>query len=163
MEFTKDLKNNKLFIEKEFNASTEEVWKAWTDSEMLDRWWAPKPWKAKTKSMDFKEGGSWLYSMVGPEGEEHYARADYEKINPHKSFTVKDAFCDENGNINNELPVMHWKCMFDKSAKGTVVKVEITFQNENDLNKIIEMGFKEGFEAGLGNLEEIFDKQLHQN
>lgn len=161
MEFTKDLKNKKLFIAKEFSASPEEVWKAWTDSEMLDRWWAPKPWKAKTKSMVFKEGGAWLYSMIGPEGEEHYARADYEKINPYKSFTVTDAFCDENGNINNELPVMHWKCTFEKSTKGTVVNVEITFQNENDLNKIIEMGFKEGFEAGLGNLEEIFNKQLH--
>lgn len=64
----KDAANKKLIVVREFDAPLAEVWKAWTDSSILDQWWAPKPWKAKTKTMDFREGGTWLYSMVGPDG-----------------------------------------------------------------------------------------------
>ena len=62
---SKDAANKKLIVVREFDAPLEEVWKAWTEKDLLDQWWAPKPWKAKTKTMDFREGGIWLYSMVG--------------------------------------------------------------------------------------------------
>ena len=74
---TKDVANKKLIVVREFDAPPEEVWKAWTEKELLDIWWAPKPWRAQTKTMDFREGGAWLYSMVGPDGTESYCRVDY--------------------------------------------------------------------------------------
>ncbi len=37
-----------MLITREFSASQAEVWKAWTESHLLDQWWAPKPWKAVT-------------------------------------------------------------------------------------------------------------------
>ena len=46
---TKDLANKKLFVIREFEGTPEQVWEAWTESELLDKWWAPKPWKAKQK------------------------------------------------------------------------------------------------------------------
>ena len=69
--YAKDLPNKKMFVTREFAGTLEDVWEAWTDSNILDQWWAPKPWKAKTKTMDFREGGFWLYSMIGPDGSEH--------------------------------------------------------------------------------------------
>lgn len=158
MEFNKDLKNKKIHVTKEFNAPLEEVWKSWTESKILDQWWAPKPWKAKTKKMDFRVGGSWFYSMLGPNGEETPGITNYEEIIPLKSFTGTDSFTDNNGNINSDLPTMHWKCTFEKSANSTIVNVEITFKTESDLEKILEMGFKDGFEMALNNLDEIFQE-----
>ena len=108
--------------------------------------------------MDFREGGRWLYYMEGPDGSRHYCRADYKTIVPGKSYTGDDAFCDENGNINTEFPRMHWKIEFSKSGNGTKVNVEITFATEADLEKIIEMGFKEGFAVAHGNLDELLEK-----
>lgn len=69
MSFSIDKKNRKISVEREYNAPVDRVWSAWT--ERPDKWWAPKPWKARTKGMDFREGGYWLYAMQGPEGEEH--------------------------------------------------------------------------------------------
>ena len=153
---SKDAANKKLLVVREFDAPVEEVWKAWTDSSILDKWWAPRPWKAKTKSMDFKEGGVWLYSMVGPDGTEHFCRVDYEAIEDNKSYTGQDAFCDEHGNItDDQFPSMHWKSEFSSTGTGTKVEVEITFATETDMNKIIEMGFEEGFTAAHGNLDEL--------
>jgi uncharacterized protein YndB with AHSA1/START domain len=46
---TKDASKKKLLVVREFDAPLEQVWKAWTDSKLLDSWWAPRPWKAETK------------------------------------------------------------------------------------------------------------------
>jgi uncharacterized protein YndB with AHSA1/START domain len=158
MQIKKDVTNKKAFITRDFDASVEQVWKHWTDAKLLDSWWAPKPWRAETKTMNFSEGGIWLYCMVGPEGERHWARFDYETIAVGKSFTGKDSFCDENGNKTADLPSTHWKNDFNKSATGTTVKVELTFSTEEDMKKLFEMGFEEGFAMGLGNLDELLAK-----
>jgi uncharacterized protein YndB with AHSA1/START domain len=152
---TKDLTNKKLRVVREFDAPIHQVWQAWTESHLLDQWWAPKPWKAQTKTMDFREGGHWLYAMVGPDGAQTWCRADYKTIDPEKGFTVVDAFCDENGKATTDFPSMHWKNEFFQTPAGTRVEVEITFSSEADLEKIIEMGFKEGFTAALTNLDEL--------
>ena len=157
---SKDAVNKKISVVREFNAPLNQVWKAWTDSEILDLWWAPKPWKTETKSMDFREGGVWLYSMVGPDGTRHWCRADFQKIVPNKSYSGNDAFCDENGNVIPEPPGMHWDVVFSKAGEGTKVHVTITFASEADMNKILEMGFEEGFTAAHGNLDEVLEKQL---
>jgi uncharacterized protein YndB with AHSA1/START domain len=159
-EIKKDSANKKLVVTREFDAPLEQVWKAWTESEILDQWWAPKPWKARTKKMDFREGGTWLYCMEGPNGEKMWSRADFTTIVPQKLYEGDDAFCDENGTINNDIPGMHWHAEFSSTSSGTKVKVEITFKSEADMEKIIEMGFKEGFTAAHENLDELLEKQL---
>ena len=107
--------------------------------------------------MDFREGGVWLYYMEGPEGEQNWCRADFRKIVPNKSFIGDDSFCDEKGNINSDFPTMHWKVEFSEANTGTKVEVEITFSTEADLEKIIELGFKEGFAAAHTNLDELLE------
>ena len=156
---SKDLANKKLVIVREFDAPLEQVWEAWTESHLLDMWWAPKPWKAQTKTMDFREGGSWLYCMVGPEGPGSWCRADFKKISTHKSFTAIDAFCDENGNINQDFPIMHWKNEFSETDSGTKVEVEISYSSVADIEKMLEMGFEEGFTSALGNLDELLENK----
>jgi uncharacterized protein YndB with AHSA1/START domain len=150
--YQKDIVNKKMFITREFLGSLEDVWEAWTNPEILDQWWAPLPWKARTKSMNFTNGGSWLYAMVGPNGEQHWAKATYNKIVPMKSVEVIDAFCDENG-VENDFPKMHWNTTFKRSEHGTLVEIEITFTSEEALQTIINMGFQEGFSAAHENLD----------
>jgi uncharacterized protein YndB with AHSA1/START domain len=152
---TKDLKNKKILIVREFDAPVDKVWKAWTDKNLLDSWWAPKPWKAKSKSMDFREGGSWMYAMVGPDGTETWARVDFKTIRDNKSFTAEDYFTDENGKKNEDMPSMQWKNEFQPNNSGTKVTTEITFSKEADLEKLLEMGFEEGYKAALKNLDEL--------
>ena len=153
--YSKDLENNKITVTREFAAPVENVWRAWTESELLDQWWAPKPWKAVTTSMDFRVGGFWLYHMLGPDGSKQFCRADYTAISPEEFYDAYDAFCDENGTPNSDIPSMTWHNEFQSSGDGTTVKVEITYQSAEAMQAIIEMGFEEGFAAGMGNLDEL--------
>lgn len=155
---SKDAPNKKMMVTRSFAASLEQVWLAWTDSQLLDQWWAPEPWKARTRTMNFSEGGYWHYAMVGPDGTEIWARVDYLSIMLHRYFTAKDSFCDANAVANSDFPNMEWKNTFQKSSYGTDVTVEITFQNEADMQKIIEMGFEAGFTMAHGNLDKLLDR-----
>jgi uncharacterized protein YndB with AHSA1/START domain len=158
MNFSVDKENSRVNVEREFAAPVGKVWAAWTQSELLDQWWAPRPWKARTKSQDFREGGSWLYAMVGPEGEEHWAKLDYKTINPQKSFSGIDAFCDENGTLNEEFARSTWTNTFTEADGTTTVSVVIQYDKYEDIEQIMQMGFKEGFTMALGNLDELLEK-----
>lgn len=154
-QIVKDLPNKALHIKREFAAPLAHVWKAWTDSSLLDQWWAPKPYKAVTKKLDFKEGGYWLYYMLGPDGSKMYARFDYKTIIPQKQYSGADCFCDENGNPSSDFPSMSWVNKFIETPTGTLVEIKVTFASIADLEKIIELGFEEGFTMAHGNLDEL--------
>lgn len=156
MDFTVDKATSTVNIKREFNASLTNVWSAWTEPEILDQWWAPAPWKSKTKRMDFKEGGQRLYAMVGPEGEEHWAIADYTSITPKSNFKYLDAFCDNEGHLNTEFPRSDWNVSFSEKDKLTVVDIKIKHEKLSDLEQIIAMGFKEGFTIAMEGLDAIF-------
>lgn len=155
MNFVVDKDNKQIKVEREFDAPLPMVWSAWTESKLLDQWWAPKPWHARTKSMDFKPGGSWLYAMIGPDGETHWSKADFKTIEPQKSFSALDGFCDENGTINTDMPRSLWKNTFTNKGESTLVNIVITYDQLADLEQTINMGFKEGFTAGLQNLDTL--------
>jgi uncharacterized protein YndB with AHSA1/START domain len=157
--FSKDIPNKQLTIVKDFDAPVDLVWKAWTQSDILDQWWAPKPWKAETKIMDFRVGGRWLYCMVGPNAEQHWCRVDFHAIKPQVSVASTSVFCDEEGHPNTEMPTMNWLQQFGQTAQGTTVTVVLTFNDETSMEKIILMGFQQGFTMGLGNLDEYLSKQ----
>lgn len=155
MDFVIDKENKKVRVTREFAAPLSKVWAAYTQSNLLDQWWAPKPCKAKTKTMDFREGGHWLYAMVGPQGEEHWCREDFTSVTPMKSFKAVDAFCDQEGKINDEFPKSTWVIEFIEADNKTTVKIEMECETVADLEKYIEMGFQEGFTSALGNLDEL--------
>ncbi|WP_295654033.1 SRPBCC domain-containing protein [uncultured Mucilaginibacter sp.] len=154
---TRDTANRKVNVTRDFEAPIEKVWKAWTDPVLLDKWWAPKPWKAVTKTMDFRPGGLWLYYMAGPEGEKFWSRADFKEIEPGVSFSHDCRFCDENGIADSSSPLMRWHVIFKATANGTLVDVTLTFDNDADFEKLIQMGFEGGFTMGLNNLDELLE------
>lgn len=156
-DFSVDKENKTITVKREFAAERSLVWDAYTKKEILDLWWAPKPWKARTKTMDFKKGGHWHYAMVGPNGEEHWALANYIDIQDQKSFTGLDAFADAEGNINKEMPQSKWDVKFkDIGIESTLVEFKIIYPDLAQLEETIKMGFKEGLSMAMENLDELF-------
>jgi uncharacterized protein YndB with AHSA1/START domain len=154
-DFLVNKENNTITVRREFAARISLVWDAFTKSEILDQWWAPKPWKTRTKVMDFREGGHWQYAMVGPAGEEHWCWADYLSIQNRKQFTGLDAFTDEEGNLNKDLPRSKWEVSFDEKGQVTMVEFHISYDDLAQLEATIQMGFKEGLTMAMEGLDEL--------
>lgn len=157
-DFIVNKENKTVNVKREFAAPLSLVWDAWTKPEILDLWWAPKPYQTRTKSMDFREGGTWLYYMEGPEGAVHWCKNDYTKIEALKSFSGLDAFCDENGITNTDFPRTTWNNTFTENENTTTVNIVAQYEKLSDLEQIIAMGFKEGFTMALGNLDDYLEQ-----
>jgi uncharacterized protein YndB with AHSA1/START domain len=155
--YTRKPESLQVVAERSLAAPRNKVWEYWTTAELLDKWWGPEPYKTVTKSFDFSEGGRWHYSMRGPEGDVHWCMVIYHSITPEENFTATDAFCDEGGNTNTELPTNEWDTTFRDENGTTKVTVVITFKSEADMQKLVEMGFEQGFDIGLSQLEKLLE------
>jgi len=152
-DFVVDKAAKMVFITREFDAELSLVWDAFTKAEILDQWVAPKPWTAKTKVMDFTEGGRRFYAMVSPEGQEHWALQKYTSISPKTNFKLHNAFADKDE--NPQLPGSDWDYSFSEANGTTTVKINIYNESLERMEKMIEMGFTQGFKMSMSNLENL--------
>ena len=157
-DFIVDKATNTVLVNREFAAEKDSVWDAFTKPEILDQWWAPKPWLSRTKYMDFKVGGRRFYAMVGPEGQEHWSIQDFTAVSPKANFQFVDAFTDKDENINPEMPGSEWNLDFSETNGVTKVNITIKHKTLSDLEAIIEMGFQEGFTMTLNHLDQLLIK-----
>ncbi|MEO3428727.1 SRPBCC domain-containing protein [Pelagibius sp. CAU 1746] len=156
--FQANMQTNRLTIRREFDAPKDLVWDCYTKAELLDQWFAPEPFTAKTKSMAFEEGGYWHFAMVDPGGNEHWARFDYEKITPKDGYRAQDAFSDAEGRINRDLPVSIWEVTFEDASPHTLVQIVSTYETPEALQQVIDMGMQQGLEATLDALDKLLRK-----
>lgn len=155
-EVIKDFNTKTVRVIREFAAPVEHVWRAFTEAALLDQWWGPKPWRAETKTMDFREGGHWLYAMVSPdETQRHWGRMNYFTIQVNDHYTGEDGFCDENGELNPNFPVSQMRTQFTQTAAGTLVEMSSVHASEADLQTLIDMGFEEGITVCFDQLAEL--------
>ena len=154
MDFIVNKETKTVTITKEFNAELSLVWDAYTNAELLDQWWAPKPFVSRTKVMDFTVGGKRFYAMVSPEGVERWVLQKYTSITPKTNFKLFNAFADANENV--ELPGSDWDLNFREQHGKTTVHVSIYNESLERLERIIaDGGFRTGTELQLQNLEEL--------
>ena len=156
MDFIVDKQTKMVNITKEFAFELSLVWDAYTKPELLDQWWAPKPFASRTKVMDFRVGGRRFYAMVSPEGQERWAIQKYTSISPKTNFKLFNAFADEDE--NPELPGSDWDLTFSEQDGTTKVSISIYNESLERLEKMVEMGFKEGTISQLDNLEDLLAK-----
>ena len=157
MDFIVDKQTKTVSITKEFAFELSLVWDAYTKPELLDQWWAPKPLASRTKVMDFRVGGRRFYAMVSPDGQElGWALQKYTSISPKTNFKFFNAFADENE--NPELPGSDWDLTFSEQDRTTKVSISIYNESLDRLEKMVEMGFKEGTMSQMKNLEDLLSK-----
>lgn len=155
-DFIVDKENLSVTVRKEFAAPQKLVWDTFTKAELLDQWWAPKPYLSKTKQMEFKKGGRRLYAMVSPDGgQEHWAIQNYLTISPINNFIYFDAFADQDGNANPDDPGSEWNLSFSEKNGVTTVDIKIKCKTLEDMEQTMKMGFKEGFTMTLTYLDEL--------
>ena len=151
-DFTVDKATKTVFITREFDADLSLVWDAFTKKEILDQWWAPKPFSSRTKVMDFKVGGRRFYAMVSPEGQERWVIQKYTSISPKTNFKMYNAFADKDENL--ELPGSEWDHNFSEGNGTTTVNIAIYNESLERMERILD-GFTQGMKMSLSNLENL--------
>jgi uncharacterized protein YndB with AHSA1/START domain len=114
-------KPNALYITRIYDAPVKAVWDAWTDPKQVAQWWGPRGFTITTHSKDLRPGGTWNYTMHGPDGTnwpnitkyhevEKYSRLVYDhggNENQPPLFHVTVEFTDLNGKTKMEMTMGH--------------------------------------------------------
>jgi uncharacterized protein YndB with AHSA1/START domain len=73
---------NEIAITRFYDAPVQLVWDAWTDPKQVAQWWGPRGFTLTTHSKDLRPGGSWVYTMHGPDGVDYPNDTKYIEVVP---------------------------------------------------------------------------------
>ena len=163
VKINKDLENKKLIIEFSANGPKEKVWQAYADKESFEKWWGPEGWETTTKEFSLTPGGKIHYGMKCVDekqtdwfGQMSWGVMEIVAVNPNDSFTYMDYFSDEDGILNNEMPVLKvTNEFFEEGGKTKIVSTSFADSAEQ-IEQLINMGMAEGFTSQLNKLDKLF-------
>jgi uncharacterized protein YndB with AHSA1/START domain/predicted enzyme related to lactoylglutathione lyase len=118
-----------IYITHIFNAPPEKVWKAWIDPESVKHWWGPKDFTAPVAKIDLQVGGTYLYCMRSPEGQDFWSTGVYKEIVPLERIVSTDSFADAEGKV---VPASYYEMSGDWPLE---LEVMVTFQEDNGKTK----------------------------
>lgn len=133
-----------------FAAPRERVFEAWTDEDVLKRWWAAgATWETPVAEVDAREGGGYRLSMKTDEGEVHTVFGEYREVRPPERLSYTWTWEEGPG------PAM-------AGSENTLVVIDFVEDGDGTLVKLTHSGFANeelrdlhvhGWEGVLANLE----------
>ena len=73
--------NRTMVLTREIAAPVRKVWAAWSDPDALPRWWGPEGFSCRTMRIDLRDGGEWVFDMIGPDGTVYPNHHKYARFN----------------------------------------------------------------------------------
>ncbi|MDH7788514.1 uncharacterized protein YndB with AHSA1/START domain [Ochrobactrum sp. 19YEA23] len=130
-----------MVLQKVIRAPRNVVWKAWMNPETLPLWWGPEGFSCRTKRIDLRQGGEWVFDMIGPDGTVYPNHHQYGEVKPEErlGYTL---LWGENGPKHADA----WASFedqdgFTKVTLGMVFSTAAEFQNAKGFGAI-ELGLE---------------------
>ncbi len=153
--FTQDPQALTMTVVAEHAAPVERVWDAYADPRQLEKFWGPVEWPATFTRHDFAVGGRSDYFMTGPHGERAGGSWTFTAVDPYRSFSAIDGFADENGQVNDDLPIMGMTFTFEPVGAGTRLTNVTHFRSVEDMETVLAMGMEEGMRSAQSQVDAV--------
>jgi uncharacterized protein YndB with AHSA1/START domain len=157
------IKDTDIVITREFAAPRQMVWDAWTNPEIIEKWFGPKGFNTRVDKQDFHVGGRSVYVMIGPDAKEYPASGTYKEIVPiEKIVSVGDGFDDDfvAAHPEMDLPkgVMTLTALFDDLDKRTKLTLVTSHSSIEERKKHEAMGVVGGWNSSFDKLDELISE-----
>lgn len=139
-----------LILEREVQATPQQLWDAWTIPEQLMQWFTPAPWKTVACDIDLKPGGAFNTTMQSPEGERMENFGCFLEIIPQQRLVFTDALTA--GYRPALEPFMSATVSFEPLSNGTRYTAIAKHPNQQKKKSHEDMGFHHGWSAALDQL-----------
>lgn len=130
-------------------APRERVFDVWTSTEHLEKWWGPNGFTLTTEDIDVRPGGSWRFTMHGPDGVDHPNELLYEQVVRPELITF------EHGAPGTDDPSFHGTITFDEFMGNTVLTMRSVFRTKEHLDRVVEQ--YGAIEGGNQTLDRLVD------
>lgn len=128
---------------REFAATPAEIFAALRDPERLARWWGPSGFSNRFKEFHFKDGGKWVFDMVGPDGAVYPNESVFASIVANQSVVI-DHVCQPFFRLTIALePVtsgtlLRWDQTFADATVAQAVRHIVEPANEQNLDRLAQ-------------------------
>lgn len=143
--------DRELVITRTINAPRELVFAAFTDSEHISQWWGPNGFTTSTANRDVRVGGSWRFTMHGPDG------TDYPNFITYTDIVRPERICYDQGEDESAV-VFSVVITFDAVGAKTALTLHTLFQSAQQLAAMKKFGAVEGGQQTLNRLEQYLSQ-----
>lgn len=150
------LEGRELRLDRHIDASPEQVFRAYTDPEILKQWFVPAPWKVASADLDPRSGGKCVTTFADPEGNEYPNEGIYLEIVPNRRVVFTDTYFE--GWVPNPEPFMTAIIDMEPSGDGTDLHISVRHQTAEGREKHETMGFYDGWGKTLDQMQALLSE-----
>ncbi|WAC14609.1 SRPBCC domain-containing protein [Dyadobacter pollutisoli] len=150
-----------FFIEREFEAPRELVFRAFNEPEFLLQWLGPKDMEMKIDKYDNQSGGSYrfVHSLCNGGGEFGFNGVIHEVASPERIIrTFEFEGLPERGHVSLEFLTL-----IELPDNRTRLHIQSVFKSVEDRDGLLQSGMEGGMNEGFRKLDEIFANSIVNN
>lgn len=142
-----------MVLQRVIHAPRSLVWGAWMNPETLPQWWGPDGFTCRTKRIDLRAGGEWLFDMIAPDGTVFPNHHLYHSIRPEEAIGYT-LLWGENGPKHADA----WASLEDQDG-ATKVTLGMVFSTAAEFQEAKGFGAVELGQQTLGKLERFIQSR----
>jgi uncharacterized protein YndB with AHSA1/START domain len=145
--------DEQILITREFDAPRHLVWRAWTEPELVGRWWSGKRGETTVAEVDLRVGGAWRCVVVTDDGSEAAFHGEYREIVPNERIVTTEVYegapdaSDEGAALNT--------ITFSEEQGRTTLEVLVDAGSKEVRDTILESGMEVGMQESFDLLEQV--------
>jgi uncharacterized protein YndB with AHSA1/START domain len=141
--------DDQILITREFDAPRELVYRAWTEPDLVRRWWHANRGEMTVCEIDLRVGGRWRYAMVTPDGTEVAFNGEYREIAPNERIVQTEVFesFPDAGAVET--------LTFEDRDGRTLVTMLVQHDRPEHRDAHVNSGMEDGLQDALDLLEQV--------
>jgi uncharacterized protein YndB with AHSA1/START domain len=143
------ISDTEITLTRDFNAPRELVFKAYTDTALIPRWWGPRGYTTVIEKNELKVGGVWRFLQTDPEGKNHAFNGVYREISAPRRLAATFEYEGAPGQI-----VLN-SAVFEELGGKTRLTIKSTFRSREERDGMLGAGMERGAGEGYDRLEEL--------
>lgn len=139
---------HEIRMSRDFNAPRELIFRAYTDPDLIPRWWGPARLTTVVEKMEPRAGGSWRFIQHDPEGNTFAFRGVYHEVSPERIISTFE-FEGMPGHV-----LLSTLTLEEHDGKTRVTDSSV-FQSVEDRDGMLQTDMEEGAREGWDRFEEV--------
>ncbi len=147
--------SNEIEIIRVYDAPLEAVWNAWVDPAQVGEWWGPRGFTISTKQKEVRTGGTWTYTMHGPDGKDYPNKTLFLEVDERARLVY------DHGATDDTPPLFRVTALFSETGGQTTLHMRMALATPEAAAETAKFIKAVGGNGTWDRLGEYLQKRLH--